>query len=256
MEASLASPTVKESFTTTLTSLPPELLADVAAHLPLGSLACFSLVSRFVREAVQPKLYHKVELRCDGATELQERRREAVRATLKLLGEDEKRCEMLRELDLREWAWMDDAETKDLAAVSRSARRLTALRLENSPSDLESYIPVFQPVWDAVLALPDLTRLACSGGPLVPLHLHRNSALRRLEITNYTMVPNEDGALPALHHLHLDNVGGFTEEWFAPKLLESLRVLTLANLDLAGAKVVLSLFTVRSTTTVWKPEPR
>lgn len=136
MEASLASLSLKNSSGTSLTSFPPELLLDIAAHLPLGSLARFSLASRFVRDAVQSELYKKVELRCDGTARLLDARREAVQTSLRLLGGDEKRCEMVRELDLRHWGWMGEVECRYLVATIRLTKRLASLRLVRLDSRL------------------------------------------------------------------------------------------------------------------------
>ncbi|ORY88656.1 hypothetical protein BCR35DRAFT_301447 [Leucosporidium creatinivorum] len=88
---------------TSLTSLPPELLADIAVHLPLGSLARFSLVSRSFKSVLQSKLYQKVDLSCDAPEELLKARRRALQTSLKLLADDRERSAMVRELDLRHW---------------------------------------------------------------------------------------------------------------------------------------------------------
>jgi len=129
MEASLASFSLQESFKTSLISLPPELLLDIASHLPLGSLARFSLVSRFVRDAVQPKLYSKFKLWANEDTELKEPKRELIRSVLSSLASDAERCQLMREVELREWSWMGEVEMRDLELVLRHARRLKTLQL-------------------------------------------------------------------------------------------------------------------------------
>lgn len=75
---------------------------------------------------------------------------------------------------------------------------------------------------------------------MVPLQLQHVTSLRRLAVRDYIVLPAEDGSLPALDQLHLQRVSGFTEEWFPPKLLESLRILTVVELDLPGVKILRS----------------
>lgn len=146
MEALLASPSPTESSKTFLSSLPPELLAESAGHLPSGSLARFSLVSCFVRDAVESTLYRKFQLRCDGPAEQREASRWTARRTLIMLAEDPKRCEMLRELSFRYYGWMDKADVGDLDTLLRCAQILRALRLVRLARFLETRLRLIEPL--------------------------------------------------------------------------------------------------------------
>ncbi|ORY88653.1 hypothetical protein BCR35DRAFT_219929 [Leucosporidium creatinivorum] len=137
MEASLASLSIKEGSTTRLTSLPPELLTTIAAHLPLGSLARFSLISRFVRDAIQPQLYRKVRLWSREDSKPKEAQCHVVKSVLKSSATDPKRCELIRELDLREWRWMGEGEMVYLEDVLRCARRLKGVAADHPRSRRE-----------------------------------------------------------------------------------------------------------------------
>jgi hypothetical protein len=141
MEASLSPLSLQESATASLTSLPPELLLDIASHLPLGSLARSSLASRSSRASsgmLQPKLHRKVELSCDGATEGNPRRKESIKTTLKLLAQDSARCGLILGLDLRDWGWMEEVELRNFEMIVRGAPKFKALQLVSgrpSPAD-------------------------------------------------------------------------------------------------------------------------
>lgn len=114
------------------------------------------------------------------------------------------------------------------------------------PTDDPAYVPFFPPVWKVILALPALETLDCRNAPVVPLQLQRMRSLRRLKVAEYRIIASEDGSLPPLEHLELEFVTDITEDWLAPSLLRSLRMLKLRGLDHSGIHSVSKVFTVSS----------
>jgi hypothetical protein len=269
MEASLASLSLQGlSSATSLTSLPPELILDIASHLPLGSLARFSLVSRVVRGVVQPQLYRKVHLWSSEDVELRETKRELVRSVLASLAADPERCKLLRELDVREWVWMEEAELGQLELVLPQASGIKALQLVSWSVTLchrradrlltflwdvqsviegrrEAYAPFYSKVWDAVLSLPQLEAMGCCSCPInTPFQLQRLTTMRRFVLVNLIIAPEEDGTLPPLMELTLERVAEFDSIWFPPSLLASLRKLDTRSLPNETTQAIASVLQV------------
>ncbi|GAA5917201.1 uncharacterized protein JCM6883_003158 [Sporobolomyces salmoneus] len=229
--------------TTTIQSLPDELLLFISSQLEETDLFQLSLATKTLRAFTVPELFGDVHF-----NEVEKHQAGKLRDCIAALSGNEGLCQVIKHVRIRlRWTWINSnpSDFSNLRRVlSRADLRSVHIDFRHYDRYHDSEGAVFAgyvSLWSTISKLPDLLCVNIAHPLDFNLELQEFPALQRIQF-RHGQVDDPIGRLPRLTHLSLYDFFALDSAWLNPRLIRSLEVLRICAPGLNDLNTVVSSF--------------